>query len=52
MGYEGIIITDALNMGPLRTIIMPSGQAAVMALKAGVDMLLMPADFRLPMKLW
>ncbi|GAA6479976.1 hypothetical protein K250101E9_27390 [Enterocloster aldenensis] len=44
MGYEGIIITDALNMGAIEDH-YPSGQAAVMALKAGVDMLLMPADF-------
>ena len=44
MGYEGIIITDALNMGAIEDH-YPSGQAAVMALQAGVDMLLMPADF-------
>lgn len=45
MGYEGIIITDALNMGAIQNN-YPSGQAAVMALKAGSDMLLMPADFK------
>ena len=44
MGYEGIIITDALNMGAIQEH-YPSGQAAVMAFKAGADMLLMPADF-------
>ena len=44
LGYEGIIITDALNMGAI-TEEYTSAQAAVTALKAGVDMLLMPADF-------
>lgn len=44
MGYEGIIITDALNMGAV-TKQYTSDQACVMALKAGADMLLMPEDF-------
>lgn len=44
MGHEGIIITDALNMGAI-TENYTSGEAAVLALKAGVDMLLMPEDF-------
>lgn len=42
--YTGIIITDALNMGAISQE-YSSAQAAVKALKAGVDMLLMPADF-------
>ena len=42
--YTGIIITDALNMGAISQE-YSSDQAAVKALKAGVDMLLMPADF-------
>lgn len=45
MGYEGIIITDALNMGAIENH-YSSGQACVMALKAGVDLLLMPKDFQ------
>lgn len=45
MGYEGIIITDALNMGAIEKH-YSSGQACVMALKAGVDLLLMPKDFK------
>lgn len=38
------MITDALNMGAISEN-YTSAQAAVQALGAGVDMLLMPADF-------
>ena len=44
LGYEGIVITDALNMGAVSNY-YSSGDAAIMAIQAGVDMLLMPADF-------
>lgn len=44
LGYKGIIITDALNMGAVSQQ-YSSAQAAVKALNAGVDMLLMTADF-------
>lgn len=44
LGYKGLIITDALNMGAVSQQ-YSSAQAAVKALNAGVDMLLMPADF-------
>lgn len=44
MGYEGIIITDALEMGAV-TQHYSSAQAAVLALNAGVDILLMPENF-------
>lgn len=44
LGYKGIIITDALNMGAVSQQ-YSSAQAAVKALNAGVDMLLMPVDF-------
>ncbi|MCD8324542.1 MAG: N-acetylmuramoyl-L-alanine amidase [Clostridiales bacterium] len=44
MGYDGIVITDALNMSAVSDI-YSSSQAAVKAVEAGVDMLLMPADF-------
>ena len=43
--YDGIIITDALNMGAIKQT-YTSGQAAVLAVKAGADMLLMPNDFK------
>lgn len=39
LGYDGIIITDALNMGAI-TDLCSSGEAAVRALEAGCDMLL------------
>lgn len=45
LGYEGIIVTDALSMGAI-TQKYDSVQASVMALDAGVDMLLMPQDFK------
>jgi len=44
LGYDGVIITDALNMSAVSEY-YSSEQAAVMALKAGCDMLLMPEDF-------
>ena len=45
MGFDGLVITDALNMGAI-TEQYSSGEAAVAALNAGADMLLMPADFQ------
>ena len=44
LGYNGIIITDAMNMSAI-TEYYSADQAAVMALKAGVDMILMPENF-------
>ncbi|MBQ8164987.1 MAG: glycoside hydrolase family 3 protein [Clostridia bacterium] len=44
MGYDGIIITDALNMGAI-TKQYSSAEAAVATLLAGSDMILMPDDF-------
>lgn len=44
MNYKGVIITDALNMSAISQY-YSSEQAAVMALKAGCDMLLMPENF-------
>ena len=41
LGYEGIIITDSMQMGAI-TDSYNSGEAAVMALSAGADMILMP----------
>ncbi len=45
LGYDGIVLTDALNMGAVVEQ-YTSAQAAVKAFLAGSDMLLMPADFR------
>lgn len=45
MGYRGIVITDAMNMGAI-TNRYNSREAAVMAIQAGADMLLMPKDFK------
>ena len=44
LGYDGIVITDALNMGAIADV-APSSELGVMALKAGCDMILMPGDF-------
>ncbi len=41
LNFEGLIFTDAMNMKGL-TNDYPDGQAQVLALKAGVDILLMP----------
>lgn len=43
--YDGLVITDALNMGAIAEK-YDSSSAAVMAVKAGVDILLMPSDFK------
>ncbi len=44
LGYDGIVITDALNMGAA-TVYTP-GEASVMAVEAGADMLLMPENLK------
>ena len=44
MGYDGIVVTDAMNMGAV-TQNYSSADAAVKALQAGCDMILMPVDF-------
>ncbi len=43
LGFNGIIITDAHNMNTI-TENYSSGEAAVMAIQAGVDIILMPTD--------
>lgn len=45
MGHDGVVVTDALNMGAIADGYGPD-QAPVMALEAGADLLLMPADVR------
>lgn len=44
LGFQGVVITDALNMSAISEY-YTSDEAAIMALKAGCDMLLMPEDF-------
>lgn len=44
LGYNGLIITDSLSMGAVSDI-YSSSDAAVKAVSAGVDVLLMPKDF-------
>lgn len=44
LGFNGVVITDALNMAAV-TDYFDSGMAAISCIKAGCDMLLMPEDF-------
>ncbi len=44
LGFEGVIITDALNMKAISDY-NGADDAAILALKAGCDMLLMPEDY-------
>ena len=44
IGYDGLVITDALNMGAISRN-YSSDDAAIMAVNAGVDLLLMPKNF-------
>jgi beta-N-acetylhexosaminidase len=43
LGFKGLVITDALDMGGIVKG-FPAGDAAVRAIEAGADTLLMPAD--------
>lgn len=42
-GFDGLITTDAMDMGAIRTR-FSSGDASLLALQAGVDVVLMPDD--------
>ena len=44
LSYTGIVITDALNMGAITEKYGSSEAAAVLAFKAGADLLLMPGN--------
>lgn len=46
LGFEGVIITDAMNMAAISNH-YGADDAAIMALRAGCDMILMPEDFEL-----
>ena len=43
-GFDGLIITDAMNMGAI-TNTYGAGNAAVMAIQAGCDIVLLPGNF-------
>lgn len=45
LGFQGVIVTDALEMNAIKNHFTPEG-SAVAALGAGVDVLLMPSDLR------
>ena len=44
MGFKGLVVTDAMDMGGITNHYWP-GQAAVMAINAGNDLILMPPNF-------
>ena len=56
MGYEGVIVTDALEMGGISAALVPgepgtaeySANIAEKVINAGVDMLLIPRDINCP----
>lgn len=43
LGYQGLVITDALQMGAITQSYTPQ-EAAALSIQAGVDLLLMPQD--------
>lgn len=45
LGYKGVVITDAMNMAAISEY-YSSDEAAIKALKAGCDMILMPENFK------
>ena len=45
MGYNGVIISDAMDMRAISERLTPN-DAAVAAFKAGIDLLLMPVVIR------
>jgi len=45
LGFKGIIITDAMEMGAIKKH-YSSGEAAILAIQAGADIILMPYDYR------
>lgn len=45
LGFQGVIVTDALGMNAIKNHFTPA-ESAVAALRAGVDVLLMPSNLR------
>jgi beta-N-acetylhexosaminidase len=43
MGFDGLVVTDAMNMGALQGF-GTAGELAVQAIQAGIDVVLMPTD--------
>ena len=46
MGFKGIVITDALQMGAITALSDDPSQIPLMAFEAGVDILLMPSNLQ------
>lgn len=46
LGYEGLVITDALEMGALANLVENPAEIALMAFEAGCDLLLIPTDLQ------
>ena len=44
LGYEGVVITDSMEMGAISSVYSPD-EAAIRAIEAGCDIILCPADF-------
>ena len=47
LGYEGLVVTDALEMGAVSEAVCPTSEQAVRAIEAGCDLVLCPTDFHL-----
>jgi beta-N-acetylhexosaminidase len=45
LGFDGIAITDAQQMNTISKV-YTSGEAAKLSIKAGMDIILMPVDYR------
>lgn len=45
MGFEGVVVTDAMNKKAI-TAFYDSAEAAITAIEAGADIILMPEDFK------
>ena len=45
LGFEGIAITDSQQMNTISKV-YSSGEAAKLSIKAGIDIILMPVDYR------
>lgn len=43
LGFQSVVVTDALEMGAI-TEVYPAGEAAVLALEAGCDLILLPEN--------
>ena len=45
LGFSGLIITDALEMGAVSEEVCPAWEQGVRAIEAGCDLVLCPTDF-------